>query len=243
MLMRFPDQHLSICLTANASNIDVQTIAERISDVFLGSEMRPTDAEILRDSLRAPSKEASASLQGIWWNPVGGMCCTITVADTGTFFKSATGGVPRRIMQIGEGRFVTTPVRPVSSHIRLDPVSGRLLIDRPTDPALTFVKVPAAGALTTKQLREYAGNYLTPEIPGVWKVEAQGDSLLVFEPRHAAVKLEPLFLDAFLADDLPVVFVRDNKGRVSGLKPVNRGVHSLVWTRSQYMLKKHRPHT
>lgn len=238
MLMRFPDQRLSICLTANAANADVQTLAERISDILLSSGMRPTDAERLRDSLRLPGAEAMASLKGIWWNSTQGFCFRITVADTGAFVTSATGGAPRRLMQgrlmqAPDGRFVSTPVRSVSARLRFDRASGHLLIDGPTDPSISFVKVPEAGSLSAKRLREYAGDYTSPEIPGLWRVEARGDSLWVQQPRHPAVKLDPLFSDGFLADDLPIQFIRDDRTRVSGLKVVTRGVHNVVWTRSQ----------
>ena len=230
--MRLPDQRTAVYLTCNAADANSQALAEGVADAVLGSALGPSDADLLRDSLRAPAREAIAPLEGLWWDATVGRLLRVTVDDSGAALGSALGGRQRRLMQLRDGRFIPTPVTPGAPRLRLDGASGQLLMENPSGPGVGLTSVPVAGTPTAARRAEYAGQYTSAEIPGVWVVEARGDTLWLSQPRRAAVKLEPLFADGFSAEGLPLRFVRDGRGRVSALSVTTRGVRDLRWTRS-----------
>ena len=232
MSMRFPDQRMAVYLTCNAGDANTETLAESVADAVVGSTLGPSDAELLRDSLRTPARQVVAPLEGLWWDATVGRLLRVTLSDSVATLGSALGGRQRRLRQLPDGWFIQVPVTPLAPRYRLDGATGQLLMESPSGPGVRLTRVPEAGTLTVARLAEYAGHYTTAAIPGVWTVEARGDTLWLSQPRRAAVKLEPLFADGFEADGQPVLFVRDSRGRVNALSVTTRGLRDLRWTRS-----------
>lgn len=230
--MRFPDQRMAVYLTCNAGDANTGALAEGAVDAVLGSVLGPSDAELLRDSLRAPAREVIAPLEGLWRDATVGRLLRVTVSDSMVTLGSALGGTQRRLMQLPDGRFILTPVTPGAPRFRRDRASGELWMENLTGPGVRFTRVPVAETLTAARLAEYAGHYTSGEIPSVWSVEARGDTLWLSRPRRTAVKLESLFADGFSAEALPLRFERDARGRVSALSVTTRGVRDLRWTRA-----------
>ena len=230
--MRFPDQRMAVYLTCNAGDANTGALAEGTADAVPGSALGPSDAELLRDSLRAPARQVIAPLEGLWWDATVGRLLRVTVADSIATLGSALGGTQRRLMQLPDGRLMQTAVRSGAPRFRLDSATGQLWMDNLTGPGARFTRVPVAGTLTAARVAEYAGHYTSTEIPGVWAVEARGDTLWLSRPRRAAVKLERLLADGFSAGGLPLRFVRVGRGRVSALSVTMSGVRDLRWARS-----------
>ena len=232
MSMRFPDQRTAVYLTCNAGDANTQTLAEGVADAVLGSILGARDGELLRDSLRDPPRQVAAPLQGLWWDATVGRLLRVTVSDSLVSLGSALGGAQRRLLQLPDGRLIPTPVTSGAPRFRFDSAAGQMWMETSSGPRVRFTRVPEAGTSTTARLAEYAGRYTTAEVPGVWTVEARGDTLWLSQPRRAAVKLEPLLADGFSADGMPVRFVRDSRGWIIALSVTTRGLRDLQWTRS-----------
>lgn len=231
--MRFPDQRAAVYLTCNAADANPMSLAEGVADGVLGPALWPSDADRLRDSLRAPVREVLTPLRGLWWDATVGRLLRVTVSDTVATIGTPLGGAQRRLMQLPDERLIATPVTPGAPRFQLEAGTGQLLMDNLNGLVDRFTRVPDAGTLTEARRAEYAGHYTNAQVPGVWAVELRADTLWLSRPRRAAVKLEPLFDDGFSADGLPVRFVRDGRGRVSSLSVTTRGVRDLRWMRAR----------
>ncbi len=233
MSMRFPDRRTAVYLTCNAATANTQALSERVADAVLAPALGPSDAVLLRDSLRTPARDALLPLQGQWWDATVGRLLRVRVSDSIATIGSALGGPQRRLMQLPDGRFTATPITTGAPRYRLDGATGELVQENPAGPPFRLTRVPDLGTLTSARLAEYAGQYVSAEVPGPWAVELRGDTLWLARARRPAVKLEPLFADGFSADGLPVRFVRDARGYVSALSVTTRGVRDLRWIRAR----------
>lgn len=231
MSMRFPDQRVAVYLTCNVGNANTMTLAEGVADAVVGPALGPSNADLLRDSLKAPERQVIGSVAGLWWDATIGRLLRVTIADSVVTMGSALGGAQRRLMQLPDGRLVQAPVTSAAAHFRVDRASGDLLMEESTTPVVRLTRVAPAPPLTAARLAEYAGRYASAEVPGAWTVEVRGDTLWLSQPRRVAMKLQPTCADGFSAEGQLLRFVRDRGGRVIALSLTNRGLRDQRWTR------------
>ncbi len=232
MSMRFPDQRAAVYLTCNAGNANTQALAEGVADAMLARVLGPTDAERLRDSLALPTRAEFTSMAGVWFDATIGRTFTLVPDDSGATIGSPQGGPRRRLMRVGDGRFVATPVQPSPARLLWDAATASIVQVPEIGARVRFTRVRAATPLSQAQRGELVGSYTSAEVPGTWTVDAKGDTLRLTMPRRSAVVLQPTIADMYSADGLPIRVVRDARGRVSALSVTTRGVRDLRWVRA-----------
>ncbi|HEX5214977.1 MAG TPA: hypothetical protein VFV98_05910, partial [Vicinamibacterales bacterium] len=86
--------------------------------------------------------------------------------------------------------------------------------------------------LSSAELQQFAGDYVSPEIQVTYTVVARQGDLMVQRPGRAAIILRPLLPDAFTGAVLGVVtFSRDAQGAITGFAVNLTGVRGLRFDR------------
>ena len=77
-------------------------------------------------------------------------------------------------------------------------------------------------------VKEYAGDYYSPELETLWHISAQDSAIHFGTLGSWGFDAQPIFRDAFaIADAVILRFTRDGRGRITGLvadMPRTRGV-------------------
>jgi CubicO group peptidase (beta-lactamase class C family) len=77
---------------------------------------------------------------------------------------------------------------------------------------------PGDPALTGAALAAYAGKYQSPELGVTWTVTQKAGGLVATVVKGREVELKSVSKDTYTADGMRVVFDRDGKGKITGLK-------------------------
>ncbi len=221
MLMRFPDERLSVITLCNAADARTERLADGVADVFLGAAAEPPRASA------APGSAHPERWAGLYVSRDQGYPVRFEVRD-GTLVRGS-GKAAVALTWLGGGRF-----RDDESGTTWTFDAAGAGTTRPLYPPESFERVAPPPPDVGARLEEYAGSYASPElelVPGVpvtWDVAARGGRLYLHSWRGDDLPLEPLFRDAFTSDDLPALrFLRDAAGRVTAIAITDRGVHDL----------------
>jgi len=228
-LARYPQQHLSVALLCNLSNVDPSALAHDVADIFLTGEMTAASppAAVVGGVIRLSRSELSTKA-GLYRNGRTNEPLRLIVRDgtlqvdpvgelmpvTRTLFQSPDGQI-RIIFDLGSGE------RPTAMRI--------LMPDGDTIPYVPAAEVTPSAA----QLADYVGEYYSGEAEARYTVAVE-DGLLVLHRRpNLSIPLVPRYADAFTAPGLGMVlFTRNRAGGVDGLSLALDRVRDLRFTRT-----------
>ncbi|HEY2026356.1 MAG TPA: serine hydrolase domain-containing protein [Gemmatimonadaceae bacterium] len=222
MLMRFPDDSLSVLLTCNAATANTTSLATSVADAVLSPEPVIAGApRVAPSSLPGPPP---APLAGIFYDSTVGQIMVLRVRNDSL---AMDGGRGVALIPLGNNTFR----HPVSeAELRFEQPSGgaaRWVRSGTDGHPVVFDRVDAPTGL---RLADYTGTYASAEAGTEWTLLVR-DSVLVVQPhRGDAALLRPVFRDAFVGVGL-VRFERDASGKPIGLTVSTRGVHALRFAR------------
>ena len=213
---RFPEQRLSVAVLCNAGNAEAEPSGLAVADLYLGDRARAPAA--LRPAAIPP--ERLDVLAGLYRNVSTG--APMTVARD------------REILRVdGNEAFVPTSA---FRFIALDGIRSLEFDDRTATldaghgTVDSFERVPVAKP-TAAQLGECAGVYVSEEAEVVMLAVVVGSELRLMRRPDVAMRLKPLYTDAFEAPLGTILFRRDASGRVSGFSLMQDRVWDLRFTR------------
>jgi CubicO group peptidase (beta-lactamase class C family) len=185
-IVRFPDDHFSVIVLANAGDLDVDDVPLRIADIFLTNKFAPLDAPpdayppISKNELKLEPEALDAFLGDFESEP--GIVITFTKED-GVLFQQATG----------QPKFPVYPSSPNTFFLKV------------VDAEYVFNKVDADGkvhaatlhqngrsyplkrldqfSLTPDQLRNRSGAFYSEELGVIYFIQEQNGTLSVRYPR------------------------------------------------------------
>jgi CubicO group peptidase (beta-lactamase class C family) len=215
-LMRFPDQHFSVACLCNAGpSAQPGALAHQVADLFLAADYKEPAPNVIDTKFIQLSAEQLRPFAGAYRN-------------------SRTDDVTRIVMKDGTLRVVSgrnsTPLRPVSPdafrmgdlplEIHFLPAgpgkAAQAQISDDLETRDTFELLPAFNLLGGS-VDEYLGDYLSGEIDPVYRITAQEGNLVLKRLKHEPEALDAVAPDVFVSDIGTLRFVRDEKGRVSGM--------------------------
>lgn len=219
-LGRFPDHHLSIALLCNAGNADAVTLAHKVADIFL-----PTQVPAQRTTIRLTTKEL-ARRAGLYVDLRMGLPLRLEVQ--GDALKVSSGPV---LVAASVDEFIAS-----STTFRFSG-SDRLTRETADGDVREFRLTQPWQPISSKLIR-YAGQYTSDEALATYQVTVKG-SLLVLAPEDRCGEeliLHPIFSDTFefLSDEVGGVlhFSVDSKGKVSSFEMSDSRVHALRFSRT-----------
>ena len=225
--MRFVDKGLSVVVLCNAREIDAYTMSRRLADIFLPSPVSSTNAT--SSAAAATSIQLSTAqlsrFTGLYFNPLTLATRRVEVRN-GKLVWARGDGTPLDAIAPDRFRFppgtpaeLFFPVRQSGSPQEMQLISGssitRYYAAEPFAP-------PRGG------VKEYAGDYYSPELETLWHISAQDSAIHFGTLGSWGFDAQPIFRDAFaIADAVILRFTRDGRGRITGLvadMPRTRGV-------------------
>lgn len=227
-LLRFPDQKLSIACICNAANIAPGQLSRQVADIYLKEQLKAEAPK--SDSAPTPVTLTEAQMKskvGAYWNAAAGNLARVTLA-TG---KLALNGI--ELIALDENRFRAKgqPGEAVFTPQQNGNPAQVTLMQEGRKPTV-FVAQEAMNP-TTEQLKEYAGAYYSEELDTVYRMEVDGDKLVLKRKKYPPMPCSVAFKDAFsnpMAGTLQ--FTRDPQKRINGMI-VNAGrIRNLRFVRS-----------
>lgn len=212
MLMRFPEQKLSIGMACNVSNAGTQARAERVADVVLaGAFTQPPPAS----SAKAPppyagAKVDPATLAGDYVSDIN-QSAVVVVVDKGAP-AAKLFGLTLPLIQTGAHSFVTAGY-PIELSFSADAKDLTLTLFGEADPPYRRVAVVAPSAPETAAL---AGRYRSPELGTEWTIRVDKGVAYVKGRAVGEHALEPINRDTWLTDEGFFALTWSPDGRVTG---------------------------
>jgi hypothetical protein len=212
MLMRFPDQKLSIGLTCNVSNAGTQPRAERVADVVLaGAFTQPapvTDAKA--PSAYKGAKLDPAVLAGDYVSEAN-QSAVIVLVDKGAPAAKLFGQV-MPLVQTGP-RTLQTAAYPIELEFSPDARQLTLTVFGEADPPYQRVEVVKPSPAETAAL---AGRYRSAELGTEWTIRVQGGVAYVKGRAVGEHAMEPVNRDIWLTEEGFFVPTWSADGKVTG---------------------------
>ena len=201
-LTRFPDQHLSVAVLCNATSGQATQYAHAVADLYLRSPERPP--------LPTHATPTTATLSAGDIAAHGGMYRSLVTGSTITI-----GGERARLNGItwtfdGRGGAIATD-------------------EYGTTTAFAHV---AAAKPSAHDLEAYVGSYVSDEAETELRAAIEHGALVLKRRPDTTIVLEPLYADAFEAQQLgTVIFRRDAAGQVTALSVSQDRVWDLRFRR------------
>lgn len=219
MLLRFPEQHLSVAALCNAAMADAPAprYAAAVADLYLEGALSSTDAK----TKHTLTREELQAVRGLYRNV-------------------ATSTPLRLIEEKGNLRIRNGPqLRPTSGTV-FTYASSKLEVTSPGHVRVTdafgaddrFERVERATP-TASDLTQLAGTYVSDEAETLFTVVVEGDSLMIKRRPDTTLELAPVFADVFDGPGGLIIFRRDSAGRPIALSVVDDRVWDLRFERQQ----------
>ncbi|MCC7264527.1 MAG: serine hydrolase [Candidatus Latescibacteria bacterium] len=230
-LVHFPQQHLTVAVLANLSTIDATGLAYQVADLYLtGRFPQPSGngagtgdpAVIAVDTLLLDAYAGDYQLPG----PPG---TSFTFTREGRRFFAQVGGTPK------------VEILPCADSVFFRPDGGetRAIFHRTPDGSISGFTLHQQGDQlvprvqlqmpTPRELAQYAGAFICPELGTSYELCVEADSLVVKQRgQRTGSALVPRGNDQFDADQgTSVVFVRDEHHQITGLRYTSDRIRNL----------------
>lgn len=217
-LMRFPRLGLSIAVLCNGVSPQAQNFARRVATLYVGPGPAPASPPPVAPTATLAPQEM-ARYTGIFFNervPFNGV--RQIVVDSGKLFYVRGRDDRTEITPLGASRFkmagLTFSLRPDT--LAFDPPSFQAPYLPSVSGGATLVRVGTA----KRDLRDYAGRYVSDELPARWTVQVADTGLVVKRDRGAPYRLTRAFEDGFQTPGAPMIarFIRDHTGEVTAME-------------------------
>ncbi len=226
--LRFPGEKLSIACLCNLSTANPSALTRQVADIYLAEKLGPPDTPPALPPAIKVSEEQLARVAGVYWNREQDAFRKFFVKDG--MLRMGFDGPGTPLTPTAPGRFAISPAEfsfdaPASGPARLTETpragSGK---PTPFDAVEPFAPSPA-------DLAQYAGVYRSEEVEPIYRIVIEDGKLVLRRLKLEATTLEPLMRDVFTIPPGRIRFVRDTKGRVSGLAISTGRVLNLRFTK------------
>lgn len=228
-LVRFPEQRLSVALTANVANVNSGGLAFQVAEIFLGDAIDTGEAEpeAPAETERFVSLDESVlnALEGIYADP-----------RTGEFVRFVESkGVLRLVRLLQE----TVDLAPLDEETFAPKSGGTLRIRFEGDDAVFYSgeretqRLPRALDRDTspEYLALLAGTYYSEELDATYRFTVEESGLVMHRVKMAPLVLGTRFRDGFSGDRYSIMFSRNFVGAVDGFRISTGRVRGLRFER------------
>jgi CubicO group peptidase (beta-lactamase class C family) len=225
----FPDERFGVAVFANIGSVDPGGMAMKIADIYLApqfaaavppasieNKMPPPAAGPAPGPATLP-EESLKAFAGTYWLESG--LVRKLVVDNGKLIYVRSEDNKSELAPLSPTRFRMLTAGDVFLDFS-DLAGGRYNAFVFTES--NGAKIPAKRIEpfepTAARLREYAGSYYSDELDTRYDLELRSGSLWFGAGHNEEVRVVPLKRDLFSAERARLEFVRDGRGRVSGLR-------------------------
>jgi hypothetical protein len=214
IIIRFPDEHFSVIVLANLAGINTRLLATRVADIFL--ENKRIQEQAIKINID------STVIKG--W--AGDYLDRNTKATLQLTYKNET---------LVNGN---TVLKPVSNAVLNEPNGSNYTFSGDSLKA-TFILTSKGmknriyekvkiKKVTAAQLKEYQGEFYSPELDTKYKITSNDSVLLVKIPRNEDMKFSPYIKDMFTGNFM-IAFSRDKAHKINGFFITTGRVRNLYF--------------
>lgn len=229
MVLHFPEERLGVVVLSNVGSFNPGRVAAQVADIYLGDAPVAGEVATAPSPTRAPVIVAARLLEAYAGNWEVETLGVFTVRRDGEALVAEIGG--RRIPLTAESQ---NTFRAEQGQVRF--IGGRGIVDRlvveVNGRELAGRRLPPD--LDAADLAAYAGDYFSPELETLYRVEVAGDRLVARHVRHGDMVLTPADRDLFRGEQWflsRVGFTRDESGAVDGFRATGSRVRDLRFVR------------
>jgi CubicO group peptidase (beta-lactamase class C family) len=231
-LMRFPEQKFSIACTCNSANTPPGQLSRHVADLYLKDLLKAdapkTDSAIAEVTL---TEQQLKNKVGVYWYATTGSFGKVSMKDGKLFLTSPGGGT--ELVPLSENRFrLKGQPTEVMFSTRQDGTASQMSVTQEGRKPSVF-EVQEEMTPTPEQLKEYVGAYYSDELDAVYKVEIEGDKLVLKRKKYLPTPYSVAFKDAFNNPAMGTFqFTRDSQKRINGFV-INAGrIRNFRFTKS-----------
>lgn len=175
-LLRFPQQHFSVACLCNLSKSNPEKRAEQVSDVYLGSLMKPHENSSVARSAGSAAAVALtpaqvSTLTGMYRNAKGGNIAQVSTAN----------GKPQ--LEFFGSTFAMRALSPTEFTLVDFPVDAKIAFDLPADPSARVMHVTGDEAVaatyraakefapSASELSSFAGDFMSDELGVIYRLQ------------------------------------------------------------------------
>ncbi|MGO9602610.1 MAG: serine hydrolase domain-containing protein [Candidatus Binataceae bacterium] len=212
-VLRLPDRHLTAITLCNLGSINPTDLNVHIADLYLEGKFSASLSPVHAESFRADPTQL-ASYVGIYTDPKENYALKLDQRGDALWAESYIGPNaigPAQLEAIGEGRFRGFG----ADEFNFAHDHRNLNVQRQGMPSIQYARVPAYNP-TTRELREFEGEYEGKELDIPYYVAIGGNGLVLRALKLAGQPIKPITKDLFIGEDRRVLFTRDEQGKVTG---------------------------
>lgn len=215
-LMRFPDQKFSVACICNAANTIPGQLSRQVADIYLKDQFKAeapkTDSAIAAVTLNQQQLKGKV---GAYWHAATGSFGRVSLTGDKLFVSAPAANA--ELVPLGENRFrPKEQTTEVTFTTRADGSVSQMTIAQEGRKPLIY-EAQETMSPTLEQLKEYAGAYYSDELDTTYRVEIDGDKLVLKRKKYLPTSYSVAFKDAFNNPAMGTFqFTRDNQKRING---------------------------
>jgi len=209
-LLRFPEQHFSVACLCNVSEANPALLARFVADVFLASEFKePQPSAIPVETPVTLSQRQLSPYIGLYWDQETESAFRLTLSE-GRLMLGSNAMIP-----VADNRFLVGALE-VTAEPATAEVPLRLIVKSGREARAQIFTAAPEVRMTPAQRGEYAGNYQSDEIDGLYRIVDERNSLVLKRPKYGTDLLTPTILDYFRGGPGSLHFLRNASGEITG---------------------------
>lgn len=214
MLMRFPDQGVSIGLTCNRADANTQTLSERVADAIMAKafkeEHKFTPLHTAAGNTPVAAGVDPAPYVGTYFSDEEQAVVGVEASEGKAVLSFSGRKIP--LTRIADDEFIG-----MDGMIKVTFAESRQVarLSIAARPATAYRRAETATP-SAAELAALAGSYRSPELLTTWTIRADGDKLLITGRAVGESPLVPVIKDGFSSGVGFVRFTRDASGAITG---------------------------
>jgi CubicO group peptidase (beta-lactamase class C family) len=213
MLMRFPNQHLSVATLCNRSDANTTQLAEGVADVVLADVFKAAESKIAKSAAKPEAVPSGSTGElgayvGVYFSDTAQS--VIRIGQVGGHLTLGFSGLTLPLKPLGGGRFETEHF-PVRAEFAGDDMTFYVSNEKQG----VFRKVTAVTP-SAADIAAIVGSYYSPELDTVWEIVMKDGKPNIKARAFGYRALEPAIVDGYNAGPGFILITRDGSGRITG---------------------------
>ena len=229
-LTRFPKQRFSVMVLCNLADIDPDALVSRVADIYLASELAPTNTQIAATPVEAAiDPDLLDGYVGRFAFDANPQFVMTFTRDGDNFYAQATGQQRAQIYPSSENEFFYKVVNAkITFHRESDGTTNRITLHQNGDRGASRVQefVPSSA-----DMQQYIGRFYSDEVDVTLEIALKGTALEARAKGVPPLTLQPSRRDFFNNGPTTINFRRNAQGQIESLSVGASRVQNMIFVK------------
>jgi CubicO group peptidase (beta-lactamase class C family) len=229
-LTRFPKQRFSVMVLCNLADIDPDALVSRVADIYLASELAPTNTQIAAIPVEAAiDPDLLDGYVGRFAFDANPQFVMTFTRDGDNFYAQATGQQRAQIYPSSENEFFYKVVNAkVTFHRESDGTTNRITLHQNGDRGASRVQefVPSSA-----DMQQYIGKFYSDELDVTLEIALKGTALEARAKGVPPATFQPNRRDFFNNGSTTINFRRNAQGQIESLSVGGSRVQNMIFVK------------